>query len=106
MLLSTSLLWSKFEQAFGNEIYERYIEVRNNELTDEKIIAAYEYFIDGIGQDLYDLDERVWGNKSSKHPYIPSRNFRLEQIKQFMQDRQPYTDAWMESLRTELSDRL
>lgn len=100
-LYSTSLLWNKFEKAFGNEIYERYIELRNNELTDEKIIAAYEYFIDGISQDLYDLDEKVWENKSSKYPYIPSRNYRLDQIKKFMQDRQPYTDAWMEGLKYE-----
>ncbi|MCH5211103.1 MAG: hypothetical protein J1F01_09090 [Oscillospiraceae bacterium] len=42
---SVSNLWSKFEQAFGNEIYERYIELRNNELTDEKIIAEFEYFM-------------------------------------------------------------
>lgn len=99
-LYSTSLLWSKFEQAFGDEIYQRYTELRNNELTDEKIIAAYEYFIDGIGQDLYDLDEKVWENKSYKHPYIPSRDYRLDQIKQFMQERQTYTDEWMENLRT------
>ena len=98
---SISELWSKFEQAFGNEIYERYIELRNNELTDEKIIAEFEYFMNGIGQDLYDLDDQVWTGKDGRHWCIPSRNYRLEQIKQFMQDRQPYTDAWMEGLRTE-----
>ncbi|MCH5211104.1 MAG: hypothetical protein J1F01_09095 [Oscillospiraceae bacterium] len=47
------------------------------------------------------MDEQVRTNKDSKHWCIPSRNFRLEQIKQFMRDRQPYTDAWMEGLRTE-----
>ncbi len=100
-LYRTSRLWDKFEQAFGNEIYDRYTELINNELTDDKIIAAFEYFMDGIGQEMYDLDEQVWEGKSSKHPYIPSRNFRLDQIIQFMRDRKPYTQAWMEGLRTE-----
>lgn len=66
-----SNLWSKFEQAFGDEIYARYVELRANELSDENIIAEFEYFIDGIGQELYDHD----------------------QIKKFLIDRQPYLQA-------------
>jgi len=98
-LYRVSNLWSKFEQAFGDEIYARYIELRANELSDENILAEFQYFIDGVGQDLYDLDESVWHNVSDKHPDIPSLKYRLDQIEQFLIEREPYTRAWMESLR-------
>lgn len=97
----TSNLWSKFEQAFGNEIYERYKELRANELSDESIMAEFKYFTDGVGQDLYDLDESVWEGVSSKHKYIPSCDFRLEQIQTYLKNRQPYLEEFMQSLRTE-----
>ena len=99
-MYNTSNLWAKLEQAFGNEIYARYVELRANELSDENIIAEFEYFMDGIGQELYDLDESVWEGVSSTHKYIPSRDFRLDQIKQYLIERQPYLEKWMQGLRT------
>ena len=98
---NSSVLWSKLEQAFGNEIYERYIELSSNELSYDNIIAEFAYFMDGVGQELYDADDRIWTDRSEKYPSIPSRDFKLDQIKAYMQEREPYTRAWMESLRTE-----
>ena len=70
-------------------------------LTEDRITAEYQYFIDGVGQELYELDESVWEGVSYTHPYIPSRNYRLDQIKTYMKARMPYVDAWMEGLRSE-----
>lgn len=96
-----SVLWAKFEKAFGNEIYERYAELSGNELSYDNIIAAFEQFMDGIGQELYDLDDQLWTDRSEKHPFIPSRDYRLDQIKEYLKAREPYTREWMEGLRTE-----
>lgn len=96
-----SKLWDKLEQAFGNEIYERYIELSNNQLSYDNIIAEFEYFMNGIGEALYELDSTIWTNKSDVHMRIPSRYLKLEQIKEYMRAREPFTRAWMESLRTD-----
>ena len=96
-----SVLWSKFEQAFGNEIYDRYIELSTGVLSYDNIIAEFVYFMDGIGPELYELDDQLWTDKSEKHPFIPSREYGLQQIETYMKKREPYTQEWMESLRTE-----
>lgn len=98
---SNSLLWSKFEQAFGDEIYERYVELADDQLSSDSIIAAFEYFIDGVGQEMYDLDDQIWTGRSEMHPEIPSRDSRLDQISEYVIRREPYTRAWMEALRSE-----
>ena len=96
-----SKLWEKLELAFGNEIYERYVELDSGVLSYDNIIAEFENFMNEIGEDLYLLNDIRWMRQSDRYPEIPSQYYMLEQIKIYMRARAPFTRAWMEGLKTD-----
>ena len=89
-----SVLWTKLEDNFPQEIYDRYILVRNNQMSEENILAAFRYFMTSIGDDLYAEDLAVW-------PKQPSRNYRYPQIEQYIYARYQYLDGYMERFNVE-----
>ncbi|MBQ6413957.1 MAG: CotH kinase family protein, partial [Ruminococcus sp.] len=87
--LRKSRLWSKLEDNFAHEIYERYILLRNGQLSEDRIIAAFEYFMDEVGSDLYQENIEKW-------PSTPGSGFMLDQIKDYIKARYEFLDVFME----------
>ena len=90
----SSVLWRKLEDSFPQQIYDRYILLRSDQLSEEKIISAFEYFMDEVGDELYQENLKRW-------PGIPGQSFMLDQIKTFVSDRYKYLDTYMEQFDQE-----
>lgn len=92
--IRTSALWRKLEDNFAQEIYDRYVLVRNNQLREDRIIAAFEDFMGEVGDDLYKENLTKW-------PSTPGNTYMLAQIKDFVKARYEFLDTFMEKFNTE-----
>lgn len=57
---TSSLLWERVERCLKDEMYERYIHLRKNQLSYDNIINKFEKFMKYIGKELYDQDVVVY----------------------------------------------
>ena len=87
-----SLLWTKFERNFNNEIANRYFELRKDILTKENILKEFTSFINGIPASSFEKENNRWKN-------IPGRD--LNQITDFINTRIPIVDEYMHNLYDE-----
>ena len=92
--LRESMLWRKLEDNFADEIYARYILLRNGQLSEDRIISEFEYFMDEVGGDLYQENLTRW-------PGTPSRNYMLDQIKEYIKARYEFLDVFMEKFNVQ-----
>ena len=85
-LCSNSLLWERLRANYPQQIYDRWMELRNTTLNPSRIINEFEEFMGSIGDKRFEKDLEAW-------PDIPSHDTdHLEQIKQYAIERFYYTD--------------
>lgn len=82
---NTNLLWKKLGENYKEEIKQRYKELRNSVLSDENIIKEFEKFNKSIPKGAWELEQEKWTN-------VPSKEYGLEQIKQYVKKRGEYVD--------------
>ncbi|MCH5212490.1 MAG: CotH kinase family protein [Oscillospiraceae bacterium] len=91
--MRNNVLWRKLEDNFPKEIYDRYILLRNNQLSEENVLMAFQSFMNEIGEEYYAEDLQRWSNQ-------PSRNYMYNQIVNFVNTRYPYLDEYMEKFNS------
>ena len=84
-----SLLWPKIERCFGNELYQRYLELRRGALSLSNIIKHVE--------EIYDvIPDRVFADEKAKWTSLPQVNTNtMTRFRNYMRDRAAYVDAEM-----------
>ena len=87
-----SLLWSKIERCFGNELYQRYLELRQGALSLSNIVKHVE--------EIYDvIPDRVFADEKAKWTSLPQVNANtITRFRNYMRDRAKYVDAQMEEI--------
>ena len=86
-----SLLWSRIETNFADELKTRYAELRENALSYENMIAKFEWFCDEIGE--------LYVNDLTVYPTIPSGSTNnIAQIDKYILERLDYVDGQINSL--------
>ena len=83
-----SRLWSKLEDNFPQEIYDRYQEIRHDQMSEDAVLDAFAYFMNEVGDELYAENNARWSQ--------PGKSFLLNQIEDFLNTRYPYLDSYME----------
>ena len=92
---SNSRLWTKLNEAFPDEIQNRYIYMRSNGfMTYENIIKYYENIADTVGQTFYNEDARIkYINEANKGFIYMCNGSRLEHTKRWISERITYMDS-------------
>ena len=91
---TNSLLWQRMAECFGNEIYARYLELRETVLKLFYINREFTDFINSIPNDEYKADVDKWAG-------IPNKTSNgLDFILQFVTARATYVDTEMARLAT------
>ena len=89
---SRSLLWSRFAQAFSQELQDRYHQLRTQILSFTNICQHFEQFTEPIDGDLYREDAEIF-------PSIPLADTNnIQQIRNAIRDRLVYCDENAETL--------
>ncbi|MBQ3427065.1 MAG: CotH kinase family protein [Clostridia bacterium] len=86
--MRNSALWKKLEDNFAQEIYDRYVLLRNNQLREDRIIAEFEDLMGEIGDDLYKENLDRWTG-------TPGNTYMLDQIKDYLKVRYEFLDTFM-----------
>lgn len=87
-----SLLWSRMETVFSEELKERYAELRTIVYTFPNIVSRFERFVDVIGRELYAED-------LTAYPGIPSGDTNnIQQLRNYIRDRLAYCDEQFETM--------
>ena len=91
-----SLLWPKIERCFGNELYQRYLELRRGALSLSNIIKHVE--------EIYDvIPDRVFADEKAKWTSLPQVNTNtMTRFRNYMRDRAAYVDAQMQEIGTNI----
>ena len=87
----SSLLFTKLEKNFPNEIANRYFELRKDILTKENVMKEFNNFYNSIPKETLKKEQERWEN-------IPG--YDLDQIKEFLNVRTPLVDEKMYNLYT------
>lgn len=88
--INTTRLWLCVKVCFPRELYQRYLEVRSNQLTEDAVINEFSKFINTIGKDNYRSENTVW----NRHDSIEEC---LEQIREFVKIRYEFLDVYMKN---------
>ena len=88
-----SNLWKKLEDNFGQEIYDRYIMLRNDQLREDAVLSEFRYFMDEVGAELYSDNFEKWRD-------TPGQEFMYDQIAAYVSARYEYLDKYMEKFNT------
>lgn len=86
--MHTLKLWNKLEVCYPRRIYRRYVEVRNNQLSEENIINEFAKYMREIGMNNYSREFTRWNERPSKYA-------GLQQISDFIYERYAYLDTYM-----------
>ena len=90
----TSLLWSRLEKLYKDEIATRYFELRSSILDTEYIIAKFNDFYNSIPSEVLERETEKW-NK----PENPIPGFPISQIEDYLESVIPRLDEkfglWM-----------
>lgn len=93
-LNTNSLLWKRVEACFGQELRDRYFELRETILSKEYIMAKFHQFVDQIPEDVYAEDVAKNGMKG-----VHGTEF-LNEVSTWLDGRFTYVDAEMEAMVT------
>ena len=89
---TVNLLYDRLEKLFPQEIYARYLQLRQGPMSLTNVVDKFESFTSEITADLIEED-------FEQFPWIPGKEFNnIKQIRQFAVDRFNYCDAKMEAL--------
>lgn len=86
---TNSLLWQRIEECFGEELYARYLELRQGPLSLGNIFTHVEEIYDIIPDRAYTEDRAKWTSLPSVSSNTTAR------IRTYMIDRSTYVDAEM-----------
>jgi spore coat protein CotH len=81
-------LWNKLKVEFSDKIYNRYVEVRNGALTEEKVIMEYARFMNDVGKNNYQREFMRWYDR-------PSKSADISQIRDYVYERYEFLDKYM-----------
>lgn len=81
-----SRLLTRTISCFGNELAERWFELRENVLSKEDILTEFNQFISSIPEESYQKEQEKWGD-------IPG--YGIDQIEEFLDYRLEYIDHLM-----------
>ena len=92
---SNSRLWTKLNEAFPDEIQQRYIYMRaNGYMTYKNIISYYENIANTVGQTFYNQDARIKYIEAMDGQWVHLCNgSRLEHCKRWVSERITYMDS-------------
>ena len=85
-----SNLWKKTIDNFSDEIYERYIELREDILTKEHIMRLFNDFRSSIPNETFEKEIERWKD-------IPGYDYN--QIEEFLDTRIPIMDKFFEDIK-------
>lgn len=92
---TNSLLWQRMEELMGDQLYDRYVELRQTALSLEHITDVFTQFCNSIGEAAYDRDVENW-------PYVPQASTNtLSQIIGWITARANYVDGEIYALAHE-----
>lgn len=93
---TNSLLWQRIENCFANELYARYLELRQGALSLSNIIKHVE--------GIYDvIPDRVFADEKAKWTSLPEvNNNTMTRFRNYMRDRAVYVDAQMLEIGTKV----
>lgn len=86
-----SKLWDRILICYKDEFKQRYNELRKSVLSDDEIIYEFNRFNSYITKDVWKREHEKWTN-------IPSMEYDLEQIINFVKDRGEYVDNFVNNL--------
>ncbi len=86
--VNTTRLWYYVKVCFPREIYDRYLEVRYNQLNEKVVIDAFIDYMNSVGADNYKLDNSVWHRHNSQRE-------ELSRIYDFVYKRYDFLDGYM-----------
>ena len=89
--ISESMLWSKFEVAFADEIVDRYFELRESILTKENILDKFYEYYNLIPESTFDKEIEKWG---------PLVGYGMDQIEEFLDTRIELVDEDIISMKS------
>lgn len=97
MYIDSSMLWSKFERAFPNQIVKRYEELRENYLTEEYVLESFYNYYDMIPSSSFEKEDEKWG---------PLVGYGMDQVEEFLDVRIPLVDKNIYAMKTDEYDNL
>lgn len=99
--MHNSLLWERLEECFGDELYERWTELRKTIFKVDYIQDQFSMLWKDISEDLYDRDQLRWEGVDPSKPHMPQWNVDFKtKIMDFIADRAVYCDAQIKAMRT------
>ena len=97
----SSLLWQRMETCFGDELYARWHELRQNIFRADYIKNQFTYFWEDITEKQYADDIERWRGQDSQRPNVPQWNIDVQKaIFDFVDARLPYCDTQIKAMRT------
>lgn len=103
VMIFANLLFLRLENNFGQQLTDRYFELRQELLTKEHVMAEFNAFRDLIPNKTFEREQDRWGTE------IPGYGY--DQIESFLDDRIPKLDrkygdwaAWIESRNENLKE--
>ena len=92
---SDSVLWTKLNTAFAEQVQTRYINLRaNGYISYETIISYYENVINKVGETFYNEDARIkYINEDNKAYIYMCNGSRLEHTRRWVSERITYMDS-------------
>ena len=95
--VDSSMLWSKFEKAFPDEIARRYEELRSSILTEENVLNTFYSYYNLIPDSSFEKENEKWD---------PLVGYGMDQIEEFLDIRIKLVDADIEKLKTDEYDKI
>jgi len=97
----SSLLWERLEACFGDELWERWSDLRKTIFRPEYVQNEFYLFWRYITDDDYQADIDRWTNVDPSRPFVPQYNLDIrKKIFEFIEDRAVYCDAQIKAMRT------
>lgn len=100
---STSVLWDRLEDNFGQEIYDRWAELKDGILSPDYIKREFELFWKLVPQSDYDKDVNRWRSVIYNGQVVNYPQATIDfkaKIPEFIDARHPFTHTHMKGLRT------
>ncbi len=99
--MKTSLLWERLEANFGQELYDRWMDLRKNIFTADYIKNQFSLFWNDIEEDVYQHDVERWENQDAQRPHMPQWNVDFKaRMFAFIENRITYCDNEIKGMRS------
>ena len=106
-------LFYRMEDCFGEELTERYFDLREDILTKEHVMAMFNDFRAMIPEDTFEKEQIRWGNELPGYDYseieayldtvIPILDEKYADWPSWLMEREQLADAFLQTLEQDLS---